>query len=198
MRILKQGDKGQALCPTCRRRQATTYEYRTVRLRETGVDVDDVLVGVCDVCGEIVSIPAQSTPRLKEARDAKLATVNARIPRHLDDALHMVVDRYGASTQTFASTLLRYYLNQVARSEPFARRVQRLARDKLAHGKADARVSLRLSEQLWAEAWREAREVGIQSQAELFKGVIIAALEDCLHDRAPARRRVLSGIAAVA
>jgi len=63
MRALKQGDRGQAICPACRARVTTTYEYRTVRLERTGVDVENVLVGVCDLCGEIVSIPAESLNR---------------------------------------------------------------------------------------------------------------------------------------
>jgi len=193
-----QGDKGRAICPACRRPVTTTYEYRTVHLERTGVDVDNVLVGVCDVCGEIVSIPAQSAPRLKDARDAKLATVNARIPRHLDDILHVLADQYGASTNAFCPAMLRYYLHEVATSESFARRVERLARQDLARGKADARVSLRLSDDLWSQAWRRARDAGIRSQADLFKGVILAAMEDSTQGRAPARRKVLEGIARVA
>jgi hypothetical protein len=31
-------------------------------LRESGIEVPEVLVAVCDVCDRIVAIPAQSTP----------------------------------------------------------------------------------------------------------------------------------------
>lgn len=198
MRILRQGDKGLAICQECRKRVATTYQYRTVHLEKTRVDVPDVLVGMCDECGKVVSIPAQSTPKLKEARDAKEATINARIPKHLDDVLHLIADRYSASSRAFCSVLFRYYLNQVVHSEPFARRVGRLSRQELAKGKADARVSLRLSEELWKDAWEVAREAGVRNRSDLLKGVIIAAMEDSTTDRAPARRKVLEEIAAVA
>lgn len=198
MRILRQGDKGQAICRDCRRRVSTTYEYRVVHLEKTDVDVPDVLVGTCDECGKVVSIPAQSTPKLKEARDAKEATINARIPKHLDDVLHLIADRYAAPSRAFCSVLFRYYLHQVASSEPFARRVGRLSKQDLAKGKADARVSLRLSEELWEDAWAVAREAGVRNRSDLLKGVIIAAMEDSTTGRAPARRKVLEEIAAVA
>lgn len=198
MRILKEGDRGQAVCEQCRQRTSTTYQYRTVRLERTGVDVSDVLVAVCDTCGGVVSIPAQSTPKLKEVREAKEATINARIPKHLEDVLRLVADRYSASSRAFISVLFRFYLNQVANSEPFARRVCRLSREDLAKGKSEARVSLRISEDLWHDALRGAREAGLSSRSDLLKGVILAALEDSTTERAPARRKVLEEIAAVA
>jgi hypothetical protein len=198
MRILKEGDRGQAICRDCRKPVSTTYEYRTVHLEQTGVDVPDVLVGACDGCGGVVSIPAQSTPRLKAARDAKEAVINARIPRHLDDVLHLIADRYDAPSRAFCPALFRYYLRQVARSEPLARRVGRLAQEDLAKGSAEARVSLRLPEALWDEAWEAARQAGVRSRSDLLRGVILAAMEDSTTDRAPARRRALGEIAAVA
>src|SRR5680860_208814 len=112
MRILRQGDKGQAICPDCRRRVSTTYNYRSVHLEKTDVVVPNVLVGVCDTCGEVVSIPAQSSPKLKEARESTSKTFGARIPRHLDDVLHVIADRYSAPNSAFCSLLVRYYLNQ--------------------------------------------------------------------------------------
>jgi hypothetical protein len=198
MKIWKEGDTGEAICDTCERRVATTYAYRSVHLRQTGANVENVLVGVCDECDEVASIPAQSVPRLKEAREGKLQTVNARIPRHLDDVLHLLADRYRAATPSFSAAMLRYYLNEIATSESFARRVSRLADKDIVRGKADSRISLRLSERLWTLAWRKAREAGIERQTDMLKGLIIAALEDSVGGRAPTRRRVLEGIAAVA
>ena len=198
MKIRREGDAGEAICESCGQRVETTYRYRTIRLERTGTVVQNVLAGVCGECGEVASIPAQSVPRLKEAREAKIETVNARIPRHLEDILHVVADRYGAKTAAFASALLRYYLNELAASASFARRVKRLADADIAAGKADARVSLRLSGRLWARAWKAAQEAGIERQTDMLKGLIIAALEDATGGRAPARRRVLEGIAAAA
>ena len=197
MYILKEGEQGKAVCSSCERRVDITYRYRSVRLEQTGTMIENVLAGVCDACGEIALLPAQSVPRLKEAREAKLQTINARIPAHLEDVLHVVAGRYGAATASFTSALLRYYLREVATNEPFARRVRRLAEVEMASGRANARLSLRLSERLWTRAWEEAREAGIQRQTDMLKGLIIAALQDSAGRRAPARKRILEGIAAV-
>lgn len=70
MEILKSGDALEAICERCEAVVEGTYEYRPFPLEKSGVVVPNVLVGVCGKCGEIVSLPAQSTPRLMAARDA--------------------------------------------------------------------------------------------------------------------------------
>ncbi len=70
MRMLKSGDPVQAVCARCEAVVEGTYQHRAFPLEESGVVVPNVLVGVCGKCGEIVSLPAQSTPLLKAARDA--------------------------------------------------------------------------------------------------------------------------------
>lgn len=69
MKILRAGDRGHALAPE-RGRVEVVYEYRAIELEQTGVMVMDVLVGIDVETGEVVTIPAQSTPKLKAARDA--------------------------------------------------------------------------------------------------------------------------------
>ena len=69
MRIWREGDRSEAICPACERRMATRFEVRVVRLEERGIDVPDVLVAVCAGCGGTVSIPAQSAPKLRQARE---------------------------------------------------------------------------------------------------------------------------------
>lgn len=80
MKILKEGNRSEAMCPSCQARVPIQYSYRTVHLDESDIDVKNVLVGVCEECGETVSIPAQSFPRLKEAREKKSKTIEARVP----------------------------------------------------------------------------------------------------------------------
>ncbi len=68
MRMLQEGQRGLAICPNCKGIVEIRYEYRTNHLEESDLDVENVLVGVCEECDEVVSIPAQSTPKLKQAR----------------------------------------------------------------------------------------------------------------------------------
>lgn len=70
MRILREGDRGHALVPE-RGRVEIVYEYRTVELEKSNAVVRNVLVGVDAETGEVLTVPARSTPKLKAARDAK-------------------------------------------------------------------------------------------------------------------------------
>ena len=69
MKILREGDRGYALAPE-RGRVEIVYGYRTVELEASKTTVRNVLVGVDAETGEVLTVPAQSTPKLKAARDA--------------------------------------------------------------------------------------------------------------------------------
>lgn len=90
------------------------------------------LVGVCDVCGEVVSIPHQSAPRLKEAREVPAEKVEYRLPRELADVLHLIAAEFGVRTDDFTSPLLKFYMREFTRDASFRRRVGRLSRARLA------------------------------------------------------------------
>jgi hypothetical protein len=196
MRILKEGDRSSGLCEECRKRVGVRYEYRAITLEESNIEVCDVLVAVCDDCGSVVSIPAQSFPRLKEARAEKDRTVEARIPLELDDVMRLISDHFNVSNNAFRAYLLRYYLHLLGDDERFARRVKRLSEKELALLKSRTRVSLRVSNELWTNAWSAGQRVGIGSWAELLKGIVLAAQEDVLGKKAPRRSEDLECIAA--
>lgn len=198
MRILREGEREEGLCPgpICKVWRPIRYEYRSVHLEDSDVDVEGVLVGVCEVCGESVSIPPQSAPRLREARAGKEHTVEARIPRHLDDVVFVIAEKLGAPPAALRGAIVRYYLNELRREARTARRIERLARSELASGTRDARISLRIDRGLWEEAWAAAREAGLDSQADLIRGALVAAKQDLIDGRAKARFRDLERVAA--
>ncbi len=70
MKILREGDRGYALAPE-RGRVEIVYECRTVELEKSNATVRNVLVGVDAETGEVLTVPAQSTPKLKAARREK-------------------------------------------------------------------------------------------------------------------------------
>lgn len=69
MHLWNEGDRSEAICADCDRIVTTRYAVRTIHLSGSGIDVPGVLVGVCDSCDGIVSLPAQSTPQIREARE---------------------------------------------------------------------------------------------------------------------------------
>src|SRR5215218_4282378 len=164
MHLYREGDCSESICNACRKRVETRFAVRTVRLPETGIEVHDVLAAVCDECGGVASIPAQSAPRLKEARERRKAEeLEARIPSHLDDVVHLLSDHFAAPVASFRPSLLRFYLREVASDAELAGRVKSLAESELAQGRARSRVSLRAPEALLRDVRGRAREVGIAS-----------------------------------
>ena len=189
MHLYREGDQSEAICHACRRRVGTRFAVRTVRLPETGIEVHDVLAAVCDECGGVAAIPAQSAPKLREARERRKAEeLEARIPSHLDDVVHLLSDHFAAAVASFRPSLLRFYLREVASDEA-------LAASELAQGRARARVSLRAPEGLLRDVRERAREAGIGSDADLIRGILLAAKEDVLEGGAPERRMRLGGAA---
>lgn len=60
----KEGDKGKAFCESCGP-VSITYRLKDVPFSDNSGTVEDVLAGVCDVCGQVVSIPRQETEKIK-------------------------------------------------------------------------------------------------------------------------------------
>lgn len=196
MHLYREGDRSEAICHACRRRVSTHFAVCAVRLPESGIEVPDVLAAVCDECGGVAAIPAQSSPRLREARERRKAEeLEARIPMHLDDVVHLLSDHFAAAVSSFRPSLLRFYLREVASDPELAARVRTLSRSELAQGRARARVSLRAPEALLREVRECARTAGIGSDAELIRGILLAAREDVLEGGAPERRMRLGGAA---
>jgi hypothetical protein len=195
MRIYKLGEKSKGLCETCGKVVPTTFALREVYLEETGATVPDVLVAVCDSCGQTVSIPHQSTPRLAAARRAKTRKLEARIPRHLDDALRLVAQELDTPCEVFSPLLFQYYFEKVASSRTVANWVGGLAAAETVRGIKDCRLSLRLSDSQWETATRALARTGLQGRSALVQALILAAVQDVFERRSARRRRDLEHIA---
>jgi hypothetical protein len=179
--LYQEGEASEAACRHCGKGVTTHFATRTYRLHESGVEVPGVLVAVCDECDAIVAIPAQSSVRLRDARvRRKDESLEARIPTHLEDVIHLIADRFQAPVQTFRPSLLRFYLREFAESVQFAERVRALGQSELAQGPARARISLRAPEPLVSKARERARLAGIATDAEMMRGILLAGKEDVL------------------
>ena len=65
------GDFATNNCPRCHKLVRSRFEYRTVQLWRSRLQVPDVLVDVCTECDHMISIPAQSVEQLREAGRVK-------------------------------------------------------------------------------------------------------------------------------
>lgn len=65
MKIFKEGDKSKALCPNCGMVE-TVFLKRDVLIQGSKFTAKNLLSGVCMKCDEVVSIPQQSSLRIKK------------------------------------------------------------------------------------------------------------------------------------
>jgi hypothetical protein len=199
MKIWKRGDESRAICPTCERRTDVVFAERTVEVeRPIPHAVGDVLVAVCRACDGIAMVPHQSTPRLKEGL-AKAAgeTVNTRIPGHLKDILLLVSEILAADVlgevRPQPAPVLRTLLYEFSRNPAFAERVRRHVDDPLAQGPGDQDISIKVPARVLLAVDSTARAMGMNSRAEVVKGVIATAKEDILDRRDKALEERLRG-----
>ncbi|MCZ0934424.1 MAG: hypothetical protein OXJ54_04505 [Gemmatimonadetes bacterium] len=194
MKILREGDRGYALAPE-RGRVEIVYEYRTVELEKSKATVENVLVGVDAETGEVLTVPAQSTPKLKAAREAKKEGVmSVRMPRELDDVLHLVADRYRVATKQFAPAVIRHYLALACADTDMARRLNTLSKSRLATGKCQKDLRLRMQPELLVRLRDVAVATEGATRSAMVRGAIVAAKEDVLDGRARRQQRQLEAI----
>jgi hypothetical protein len=137
--------------------------------------VEDVLVSVCEECGEIVGVPHQSTPKIAEARAKELEKLEVRVPLALQDMLGLIAAKYEVRFEDLQAPLIRYYLRQVAKNARLAEAAKRLARDRLGQGPNKGRISCLVQGPVWREAWERAKQAGIRDKSELVRGLIVCA-----------------------
>lgn len=63
--MFKEGQKSKAICPYCESIKETTFLIKDYSINDKVIK--DILVGVCDTCEEIISIPAISTEKIKDS-----------------------------------------------------------------------------------------------------------------------------------
>jgi hypothetical protein len=174
LQFLRAGDTGRAICPHCKAMRALVYQYRQVYLTKTKVPVPNVLVGVCLDCDRTIVLPAQSTPRIKEASERVVREQTARIPLELEDRLNMMAHSLDVRPEPFKGALCRYVLDRVVRDEPFAQRVWTLAVSAEAKGTPGGRVKFRADAGLPKAAKAVAAAAGVSDLSSILRGGILA------------------------
>lgn len=105
MKLLFQGDQGKAICEHCGP-VTTTFLYRDVPLSDSGKVVKNILVGVCNQCHSLASIPAQSTPAIQAEREKATQSIEAVLPAPYLEVLDMAAFKISSH----ATTEMRKYL----------------------------------------------------------------------------------------
>ena len=117
MKVYHEGDKAQALChddgPV-----TVTYGYRDVPFNDGNGVAKNIMAGICDRCGQVIVIPAQSEPAISQARKRVEHSLEVNIPAAYIDILDAAVMRIATHPTTdFRKPLVVFYLDRYACQE---------------------------------------------------------------------------------
>ncbi len=181
-RLFQAGDRLSAICETCGDSVNARMKIQDYMPPEREVAVPDVLVLVCERCDAVVGIPPRSTPRINASRrveDYASETIQARLPRVLEDTLDLVVATVAGPPKIVRSAILRHYLRLVAQSPVIADAVKLRSADPIANSKADGRLVVKIPPHRKAEVLEIARKAGIESEPQLLHGLALLIADDC-------------------
>ncbi|KFX03519.1 hypothetical protein KP22_15705 [Pectobacterium betavasculorum] len=181
MKIFKVGDTQGALCNTCQSYETATFQLKNVPFSDNSGVVKQVLVGVCDRCGNVAIIPHQSTPMIKKALNVQLKALESRVPTHMIDILNLASCELGGEPD-FIPTLMKYYLHTLAADHAAAKDIPRFLQSDLAKGKSEKRLSLK-GRHVATDIDVLKTTTNISSTTDLLKGIVLKIKEDVLVQR---------------
>jgi hypothetical protein len=190
MKLYSAGDKSKAICETCQELVETTFLYRDVPFDDGSGMVKDILASVCDRCGEVVAIPAQSLPAIRRAREKVEASLEAQVPASdievLDAAATRISERASARHR---KVLLAFYVRKMARDPQAGERLKHLFLEaKALRPKAKVprkRLSFKVSHDFEEEFAQLAKISGLK-KTQVLRGVVHEIRSDLVYPEHPA------------
>jgi len=180
MKFVKEGEKGKAICNSCGLTDIT-YLLRDVDFNDNSGTVKDILVGVCDKCHAIISIPAQSTAKIKKEYDKTRKSLEVRLPAHYLDILAFASQKIDKSLdESFYKALIIFYIHQLKEEKHSKEYFEHLLNSELAKAKSSKRLSFKLSERNQKEFNEIIFSNGIKNISELIKIVILKINDDII------------------
>lgn len=196
MKIVKEGDKRQVVCPNCGLTHAT-YTLQDIHFSDQSGTVKNVLAAVCDTCNTVVSIPKQSTAKVRAEYNKSRTPVDVRLPAHYLDILTLAAQRIDPSlTDNFNKPLVLYYLHALSSGRYSAVNLNLLLNSEIAKAKASKRFSVKVNENSLKEIKALMETQGLKNNTDVFKTVILKINEDIVQPKNPKNLPELQSFAA--
>jgi hypothetical protein len=189
MQFFSEGDKSKAICSNCKGVRTTIFAYRDVPFSDGDGIVKSILVGVCEQCDNVASIPAQSTPAISKARHKLSESVEAMLPAPYLDLLDLACFKIDPEASLdLRKGLLMYYVHQFAVGSFDLNRLKKSS-EKLAlrpamESKIRRRLSIKTSSRMVMEMANVAKSSSMQKTATI-KAIIGAIQEDIVNEGSP-------------
>ncbi|MEM1489217.1 hypothetical protein SH041_14105 [Stenotrophomonas geniculata] len=200
MKLFMPGEKKAALCHRDGK-VMTTFVYRDVPFRDGHGLAQNVLVGACDICGDAILIPAQSTPAIAAARKKVEHSLEVNIPATFVDALDAAIVRVSEHpSPDFRKQLLVYYVNRYASGAESSLELKELISahsDLFQVGSVPKRrLSMKFNDTIDSRI-EKLREDTQLSKTDLVKSIVIKIFDDIVQPENPKHYKALSQIAEV-
>ncbi|MBA96176.1 hypothetical protein [Sulfitobacter sp. M22] len=191
MKLYSAGDKSKAICQSCQDVVETTFLYRDVPFDDgTGV-VKDILASVCDHCGEVVAIPAQSLPAIRRAQKNVEVSLEAQVPASdievLDAAATRISER---ASKRHRKLLLAFYVRKMSQNPQARERLKQLFSEaKAAKPKVNVkiprkRLSFKVSRNFEKE-FTELTKISGLKKTQVLRGVVQEIRSDLVYPENP-------------
>lgn len=189
MQFFSEGDRSKAICAHCKGVRATTFAYRDVPFSDGNGIVKNILVGVCEQCDSVASIPSQSTPAISKARPKSSESVEAMLPAPYLELLDLACFKIDPeSSLDLRKGLLMFYVHRFAVGSFDVGRLQKsseaLALRPAMESKIRRRLSIKTSSRMVMEMANVAKRSSMQKTAAI-KAIIGAIQEDIVNDGSP-------------
>lgn len=181
MKIYKEGDKSKGICTHCKGLVNTTFKYADLKYEQ--FTIPGVLQDFCDICESPVSIPLQSSYRIREFRENNLTQhLDFRLPQHLTDVLLSIGSTHKITTKP--NLLFRliadvYFKKKKLSSGNIKKRIKESINDELFNGKSKDRISCLLTNESYVSIIQLTHQTKLD-KSTIAKGLIITAKHDIL------------------
>lgn len=183
MVFYKEGDKSRGPCYECKKLVSTTFRYAPLKHNE--LTIPDILQGFCDICGKAVSIPHQSSFKIKEYRERVNHQLEFRVPQHYTDILIAIgtVHKVSQKPNLLCRLLAELYLSKTIQphGQIIRKRIIEALTDGLSQGKSKDRLSCVFADTTYS-ALKTFADDEKKSSSTIVKGIIVAAKHDLLDD----------------
>lgn len=196
MKIVKEGEQTQVVCHNCGLSNAT-YQLRDLEFSDNSGLVKNLLAAVCVSCGEVASIPAQSSEQIRAELDKQKQPIDVRLPAHYLDILAVASQKIDVSlSASFAKPLLLYYLHALSTGRFDASGLQKALKSDVAKAKSSKRISMKLSNKAMQEVTNLMETQGLANNTEVFKSIILRIHHDLVMQAEPPNLKELKNFAA--
>ena len=185
MRFVIEGEKGKAICNSCGV-TTITYSLRNVNFSDKSGTVKDILSGVCDKCHEVITIPAQSTAKIKSEYNRVRKPLEVRVPAHYIDILNIACQKIDSNLdESFFKALVIFYIHDLSTGKISINGFDKLLNSNIAKAKLSKRLSFKITERTENDFGKLIYLLGIKSKSEIIKGIILKINEDIVQPKHP-------------